>query len=480
MAPGAAVVTTVSATSDATREIARAVVSVGFEDLQPHVVKAAKRSVLDTLGVTLAATGLAGEDVLAIAPLCQEWGGRPESSLIGHSQRVPAYLAAFVFGALGHALDYDDIVQEAVVHPTAPTLAAALPLAERLGGVDGRTLLTAIALGVDVTTRLGLAIGSSPVAHGWLPSTPGVFGAAVASAKVLNLDEEGVCEAIGLALHQAGGTAQCAFGTGSSFRAIRDGFNAKAGLLAALLAERGVHGGGGALEGRFGFFNLHFGGDYDRAVLLDGLGTRFAGERVGYKAWPCCGYSQFFLTALQRLLDREKLSADDVDHIVAVGGDDLLRAQCEPLAERVRPDNVIDAKFSLPFQLGKLLTRGTIQLGDFTAAGLRDLAAIAVAERVEWRVDPSLGGKFGPGLVEVCTVDGRVRRERADQALGHPSLPLSWEQLVAKFHDCARHAAESLSDERVCEAIDVVARLEDLPDVGAILPLLAPEPVAPG
>ncbi|MQB01350.1 MAG: hypothetical protein GEU78_13840 [Actinobacteria bacterium] len=457
--------------------VADVVAWTSFEDLPEDVVEASKRSILDTLGVTLAATTLAGEDVLAVARLAQEWGGTPESTVVGSGDRAPAYLAAFVFGALGHALDYDDLAQEAVAHPTLPTIAAAFPLAERLGHVDGKSFVTATAIGVDLVIRLGLSLGASPVAHGWLPSTAGVFGATVASAKLLGLSPVGVGSALGLSLHQASGSAQCAFGTGSSFRAIRDGFNAKAGILSALLSELGAHGDQEALEGRFGFLNLHFRGDYDRDVILDGLGRRFLGTEIGYKAWPCCGYSQFFLTALKRLIDRHDLAPEDVEQIVAVGGDELLTAQCEPLEERVSPSSSIDAKFSLPFQLGKLLAGGQVRLDDFTAKGRADARAIAIARKVSWRVDPEgARGKFGPGIVEVHTGDGQVLVERADYALGHPCEPLTWEQLEDKFRDCIAHARVPLQDRTVDEAIRLVRGIENVADVSSIMRLLSPAP----
>lgn len=458
---------TASDQRDAALQFADVVARVRYEDLPEDVVEATKRSVLDTLGVTVAA---GGADADAVVALADEWGGVPESTLIADGGRGPAYLAAFVFGALAHVLDYDDFAEDAVAHPSAPTLAAAFPIAERVGRVDGRTFIAAVAAGTDVVIRLGTALRRSPVASGWLPSTTGVFGATAAAARLLSLTPEQTAHAFGLALHQAGGTAQCAYGIGSSFRALRDGFNAKAGVLAALLAARGVAGDRDAFEGRFGLFNLYFGGEYDRDVLLDGLGQVYRGTDVGYKWWPSCGYSQYFLTALDQLIQEHDLQPTDVTRIVAVGGDDLVQAQCEPLEARVRPHSVIDAKFSLPFQLAKMLTRRRLDMSDFTLVGLADPRAEQHARKVDWRFDPALAGaaKFGPGVVEV-EVNGQVLTARADHALGHPLNPLSWEQLAHKFRDAVGYGRRPLPDHAVEAVIGNVRRLEDAEDVGDLV-----------
>lgn len=461
---------------DAAQFFAEAVASVRYEQLAADVVETTRRSILDTLGVTVAASGVESRGPDAIRELATEWGGAPESTVIAYGGRLPAYLSAFVFGALAHSLDYDDFAQAAVAHPSAPTLAAAFPIAERVGQVDGRTFIAAVAAGVDVVVRLGNALHRSPVTSGWLPATVGVFGATAAAARLLALSPQQTADAFGLALHQASGTAQCAFGVGSSFRALRDGFNAKSAVLTALLAQKGVSGDRDAFEGEAGLFHQFFGGAYDRDVLLDGLGRTLTGAQVGYKPWPSCGYSHLFLTALEELIGAHNLRPDQVTRIVAVGGDDPeFHAQLEPFEDRVRPRSPIDAKFSLPFQLGKMLTRRRLELRDFTTEGLNDTESEKSARKVTWRSDEALIGaaKFGPAIVEVETTDDRVLRARCDHALGHPDNPLSWERLTAKFRDAVDHAAAGIPDGAADRVVRHVEGLEDLEDVSVLVRALS-------
>jgi 2-methylcitrate dehydratase PrpD len=176
------------------------------------------------------------------------------------------------------------------------------------------------------------------------------------------------------------------------------------------------------------------------------------------------------------LMTDPSVRAEDMRRITVVGSNDLFRAQCEPAAERVAPARSIDAKWSLPFLMGKFLSRGTLRIGDFSPDGLRDEQAIEIAKRVEWRVDSTLRGVrdgFGPGIVELDMADGRKLQARADHAFGHPDRPLSWEQLTAKFDDCLEVAAVEVSTEDRDEVVAAVADLESAADVGLLVDRLS-------
>ena len=120
--------------------LANYIASVRFEDLPSEAVEAAKKSLLDTVGVILAATRL-GEGCRHFVELALESGGRVESSIIGFGKRVPSFMAAFANGSMAHALDYEDTHEQALVHPSASTVPAALAIAEAMGAVSGRKLL---------------------------------------------------------------------------------------------------------------------------------------------------------------------------------------------------------------------------------------------------------------------------------------------------------------------------------------------------
>jgi 2-methylcitrate dehydratase PrpD len=461
---------------DACDIIAEAAAGFMDSDLDEAAADAAKRGVLDTVGVALAATGLAADEARPIVDLVREAGGCPESTAFNYGFRVPAPSAAMLLGALAHMLDYDDIVDSAVVHPSAPVVAAALPTAERIGQVTGRELLSAVALGQDIMVRLNMALRRHAPHHGWLPSVTGVFGAALSASRLLGLDARETAHALGLALQQAGGSRQASVGVGSSFRAVRDGFNARNGVQCALLAQRGMRGGEDAFEGPYGLFPHFFGGDYDRDVLLDGIGTTLRGTLTGHKPWPACRFIHLFIPPLLELKDRHGFTASDVVRITAVSNDPMLESQCEPAAERARPKHAIDAKRSLPFVLGKVLLTGTLGLDDFTEQGLRDEAASRIADRVDWRIEdlPGTSAKLGAGRVEIELTDGTMLAAQTEHPPGRAEAPLTWAELTAKFRDCAAHAASAIDGCRANEMVDTIAQLEKLADTSELLRILRP------
>lgn len=178
---------TASAQPDATADFARFLCQTRFEDLPPAVIAATKRSIFDTVGVMLAGSGPNGT-ARKIVGMLERWGGTPESTVIGHAVKLPAPSAAFANGAMAHQYDFDDTHDEAVAHPTANSLSAALVVAEARGDVSGKEFLRAIALANDVSCRLGLAVIGSLYEYPWTrPPIIGIYGATSAASVLLGL-----------------------------------------------------------------------------------------------------------------------------------------------------------------------------------------------------------------------------------------------------------------------------------------------------
>ena len=217
---------------DLSATLATHVARTSFEDLPPAAVAGAKRSLLDALGVTLAASTL-GEGCRPFVDLVLADGGAPVSTVVGFGRKVPPAAAALANGAMAHALDYEDAHDGALVHPNAQTVPAVLALAETRP-TSGREVLTAMAVGCDLVCRLGLALRDDPARFGWYP--PAIlqaFGAAAGAARVLGLDAGATLDALSLTLAQATGTAEMTRGARSVVRGVRDAFGAHAGVLAA-------------------------------------------------------------------------------------------------------------------------------------------------------------------------------------------------------------------------------------------------------
>lgn len=430
----------------------------------PEARRAARYSTLDTIGVMLGASGLM-DVVPVLVHLERHKGGIEESTVLGFGGKLPAESAAFVNGAMGHGLDYDDHLPEGH-HPSVAVLPALLAVAESRGGVSGAEFLTALAVGQDLFARLRKNVVWK---QDWF-MTPvvGTLAAAAACGRLLGLDGDRIGHAIGIACTQAATTMQTAYGTGGDLRGMYAGFAAKAGVFSAQLAEAGVRSTTEPLEGRAGFLPVYF-GEWDRAAMLSGLGTDYQGATVLYKRWPSCGLTHAYIHTALGLLGPGR--TDEIDRIEVVGGD-FAKQLSEPVEFRRNPPTSNDAKFSLPFTVASALIRGTIGVGDFSAERRADPAVHDVAKRIEFVEDRRFdwGSELPAGAVRIVLRDGQELYAECshDETPGASRNPLGWDDLVAKFEDCTAHAAHPPAAETVEQVVATIDGLESVADVAVL------------
>ncbi|MCS5498255.1 MmgE/PrpD family protein [Cnuibacter physcomitrellae] len=447
--------------------LAERAVATELSDIDPAAVEVARRAVIDTLGVSLAGLRGASDYIDPVRSFTSKHAAPGDVPALGLGRRIAPLDAVFWQGALAHSVYFDDLCGHS--HPSAPVVSAVLPLAYLTGPVSGERLLTAVALGEDLTVRVAESLDRPLASYGWLSSLPGVLAATLASAVVLGLDVAQTRNALGIALHKVSGTMQAIARPGSSYPAIRGSKDAKEGVISALLASEGLPGDPESFEGEFGLFSQFFRGEYDRDRARR---PEFLGSRIAVKPWPTAAYPQLFLTALQELVDEGRIRVGEIERITVKGHVDLLPQQCAPLADRAEPRRSIDAKTSIPFLIGKLLVRGTVGLGDFTPQGLRDAEAVELAYRVGWELDPSLledANDLGSVAVEVVHRDGTRASTTTKTALGYPEAPLSWDALVAKFRGCVDFSGVPLPPGSSDRLVTLVEELEDVDDARVVL-----------
>ena len=289
-----------STSPDLCYEIAESIVNARYDGLPLSAVEGAKKSILDTLGVILAASGMEPA-VQGVVEFVRQTGGSPESSVLAFGDRVPAVMAAFANGAMAHCLDYDDQTPWGQ-HSASSLLPAVFAIAEKRGGASGKEMITAVAVGQDLFNRLRRHIDWR---KDWNFSTViGVYCATAASAFLLGLSREQIAHAFGIATMQSCGTAEVLHSVGSDLRAMYAGFPAKGAVMAALLAQRGVTGVPDVFEGKHGILEMYFGGRYDREKILEGLGTDYTGGLTLYKRWPAVGTAHSHIQATIELVKR--------------------------------------------------------------------------------------------------------------------------------------------------------------------------------
>ncbi|HLS76945.1 MAG TPA: MmgE/PrpD family protein [Nocardia sp.] len=437
----------------------------------------AARRVLDALGNGLAA--LDTPAAAAVRAVAAEWSGRPEATALGSSERHPAASAALVNGTLAHALDFDDTHLPSVLHPSASVVPAALAVAEA-SGASGASLLAAVAVGVEVTVRLGMAgysaeLGNSVFFERGQHATAicGAVGAATAAAMLRGLPAEGITHAIGIAASMGSGLLE-ANRTGGTVKRVHCGWAAHSAVTAASLAAHGLTGPPTVVEGRFGLLQAFCGEYADPAAVTADLGDRWLLPGVFFKPYPCNHFTHAGVDAALRLRGRD-VTADQIDRLVLGAPTAALRTIGEPLAAKQRPESGYHAAFSGPYTVAAALLGGG-GLGlfheDFTDTAARDPDRLALAAKVECVPDARCDSIFPHQFPAVLTAhlrDGRTLVERVEVNRGGPGNPLSADELTTKFR---LNTAEVLPAEHATKVADRVLGLASEPDLGALFELL--------
>jgi len=452
----------------------RHISDTSYVDLPRNVVDSTKRIVLDLMGVI--AAGSSTPEAQTVLNLARAWGGRSESSIMIHGDKVPAPSAGLVNGTMGRARDFDDVHEKAVLHPSVSVIPAALAMAELYGGINGRDFMTAVALGVDLTCRLGMAPRTGPNISGMSTTWQcGTFGAAVAAGKVMDLDREALMNAMGIAYSQASGNQQI-IAEGSTVVRVQQGLTTWAGITSALLASKGITGPRNVLEGRYGYYPVYHRGGYDRKALTNGLGEINEIVNTSIKPYPCCKWTHQAIDAALEAVREDGLEPGDVDSVVVRLNRQAFNLVCVPLDLKRRPRSVVDAQFSVPYTVAAAIVRGDISLATFTTEVMNDPEILSMAQRVTPRVNEQIerqGARgMAPEIVEIRTKDGRTHQRCVEHVRGSPMAPMTIEEVHEKFRRCIAYAAKPIPDEVVEELCDIIGRLESLDDVSEIISLL--------
>jgi 2-methylcitrate dehydratase PrpD len=420
----------------ATRELVAYCHQMSFRDFSPEVVDMAKYLTLDLLGV--ATRGSLVESTKAMYGFIHDMDLRPKGGvIIGTPMKAPYHYAALANGTSAHSLELDDVVNEASLHPGAAIFPAAIAACEMVDA-DGKKLIEGAVLGYEVMIRLGRAL--NPTAHykqGFHPTgTCGSFGAAVAAAKILGLDEEGMLNAVGIVGSQTAGSMEF-LAEGAWTKRMHPGWAAHNGMVAALLAKKGFKGPSTILEGRDGFLHA-YSPMSDPRWVTEGLGDSFQILRTSIKPHACCRYKQAPIDGILSLMKQNDLKAKDVER-VSLG---ILKTAfpiiVEPKETKYNPKSVVDAQFSMPFGAAVSALYGKAFLDQYTLENVLSREVRELMDKVTCMEDPDLDREFPkkwPASVRITVKGGREYSTRVDHPKGDPENPLSWEEIIEKFRN---------------------------------------------
>ncbi len=435
-------------TNSAAETLGAFVATHRWADVPAALAHEGKRSLLNFFGCAL---GVADDPAVAIAATAMAPFSGPQcATVIGRAERLDMMGASFVNAIAANLLDFDDTHLATVIHPTAPVAPPALALAEQQR-LPGRALLHAFILGAEVECRIGLAVSPGHYARGWhITSTCGVFGAAAACARLLQLSPAQTTAALALAASQSAGLVE---NLASSGKNLSMGNAARNGLLAALLARAGYEAAPTALEGRLGWARAM--GD-EPALMTGALGEHWEFASNTYKPYPSGIVFHAVVDACLRL--RARLDGALPEAVVVRGNQLLLDRGDRPTrTER-------DARVSIAHNAATALVRGTAGVADFSTAAVADPALAQLRGRVSAELDATLAA--AAASVTVRLADGTQLTERVDHAIGSREHPLSDQALEEKF------AANAPDDSGA--RIAAIWAVEEMDDIGALMARMGP------
>lgn len=402
-----------------TREFADFIVSLEYDDIPLDAVEKAKLCFLDFLGVSLRGSkeksGLSALKALkhSISP------GR--STIIGHGRGDPLNVS-LINGIFAHNLDLDDGHRLAHLHPGASVIPATLALAEE-EKVTGKKFLTSIIIGYEICLGLGLMINPYHRNMGFHSTgTCGTFGAAAASAKILNLNKKQTIDCLGLAGTQAAGLLESDH-KGSMGKHLHAGRAAQSGVLSALLAREGFTGANTIIEGDEGFLNA-MSPEHNTHPNLGNFHIR----QVYMKKYPICRHLHSTIDSTAKILNSlgaETINEDNVDEII------VKTYKIAAEHDNYKPENIESIKQSLPYSLALFLLNGDLRLENMKKSKTAQKLAQKIKIETNKKMD-SLYPEKRPSKV-ILKLKNKSLESSSTLAQGEPENPFTKEDILKKF-----------------------------------------------
>ena len=441
-----------------TRELAAHLLATRPEAIPADVRHEARRSILNYIGCAI---GGCREDAVDIAiEALAPYSGAPVAAVLGRSERFDPLRASLFNGIASHVHDYDDTTPKNYIHPSAPVLSALCAYASS-APVGGADFMHAFILGFEAESRIGNAVFPAHYDAGWhITGTAGVFGAAVAIARLLKLPQQNLVWAIALAATQAAGLREM---FGSMGKAFHPGRSAESGYLAALLAAKGFTGGEQALEGPRGFAAVQA-AKYDLAKVNHRFGQDFDLRENTYKPFPCGIVIHPTIDACIQLRAEHGLTPETIREVKLKVAPLVL-----DLCNKKDIRRGLEGKFSVYHAAALGLVRGRAGLREFTDEAVNDAAIRSAREKVTATGDPAIAEDAVQ--VEVVLADGRRLVKNLRHAIGNLARPMSDGELEEKFRD---QATLALPLEQVNALIALCWKVDGLADCRELIAAATP------
>jgi len=448
------------------RELIEFTHGLKLESLPADIVGRAKGVLLDSLGCALFGSLQPWAKIMAEEMTAE--GSRGRSTVIGREQTLAAPAAALCNGTAIHGFELDDLLDEAIVHPGAIIVPAALAAAESADASGARLLLGIIA-GYEVLNRVGLAAGVEPAHRGFHKTTIiGPVGAAVAAGVILELSTEQLMAATGLACSTSSGIKSFAAGTGGGMmKRMHAGRAAESGVRMAQLAARDFTGPPSAIDGKFGLLEVYGGKTARPELLTAGLGKNWAMTSVFVKVYSCCSWIQGAVQQLVALRGPQPLKPADIKQVRIGVSSYAAKNNGEPA-----PVDIMGAQYSFPYCAALALAGDPTDPGMYLEKAIGDPGRRELARRVELYQDDEMEAAYPKhygSRIELVLANGERRTSFVLDPHGFPADPVTDPERIEKFTRLAGHAKPAA---RVKDIAAAVRRADKLSSVRELMELI--------
>ncbi len=402
-----------------------------YEDIPPEVITAAKRILLDTMACCLG--GHHSHDAGLVHKVVSAFGGKPESTILGSTEKTNCYNASLMNAVQVRAMDYNDIYwKEDPSHPS-DIIPGPIALAER-EGKGGKELLVAIVIGHEIEMRMCEFAHPGIRERGWHHATLTAFVSPLACGKMLGLNAEQLMHSVAISGCRSFTPGAIAAGKLSMMKNTADPMATHAGVISALLAQQGYTGTIEIFEGKEGMYK-ELGGNFETELLFDGLGKDWRVPQISFKAFPTEFLTQSPVTAALKLIKEKNINWEQIEEVKVYTIHRAVDILADP--SKYHPKEKETADHSMPYCVGAAIMDRIVTPLQFKPERIADQKLIDFIQKIKVLADDELEKRFPatqPSRVEFKLKSGETLTKEVDFAKGDPREPMTDEDLMDKFY----------------------------------------------